>query len=67
VYHNGGAFHGEQNLGCMIFQVGNEPSASALHLIHRGTFGISPSSKLEWTGVSEQGVKNFNGRKENSF
>ncbi|KAJ3306655.1 WD repeat and HMG-box DNA binding-domain containing protein 1 [Blyttiomyces sp. JEL0837] len=46
VYHRGGAFHGDQNLGYLLIDVKSK-------VRRKDELPISPSSTLEWIGLSD--------------
>ncbi|KAI9207974.1 uncharacterized protein BJ171DRAFT_492272 [Polychytrium aggregatum] len=48
--HEGGTYHGEQNLGYLII------SASSLRILQIGELPISPNATLQWIGFSELGM-----------
>lgn len=50
VYHLGGAYHGEQNLGYLLFDVVKKV------VLRKDALPISPSARLDWIGFSDSGV-----------
>ncbi|KAJ3127730.1 hypothetical protein HK100_009572 [Physocladia obscura] len=51
VYHLGGAFHGDQNLGYLLLNV----SQTLPVIVRKSGLPISPGSTLEWIGFSDAG------------
>ncbi|KAJ3074239.1 hypothetical protein HDU98_011807 [Podochytrium sp. JEL0797] len=49
VYHRGGTFHGDQNLGYLLMRV----NAKGVETVRKEGVPVSPSSVLSWVGFSD--------------